>query len=45
MVRFVDPGLSHLRVGKPQGSGDETRTVDRINQVMTEEKDKWPPKT
>ncbi len=36
MASFVDPGLIHLRVGKPQGSGGETRTVDRIDQVMTE---------
>ncbi len=36
MARFVDPGLIHLRVGKPLGSGGETRTVDRIDQVMTE---------
>lgn len=36
MARFVDPGLIHLKVGKPQGSGGKTRTVDRIDQVITE---------
>lgn len=44
MVRFVDPGLIHLRLRKPQGSGGETKTVDRIDQVMTEVID-LPPKT